>query len=94
MFTITVNDERVYKRLMQKVEQRGEPLDTVLRELLDREETRELDEETSAQKLLRLIDAADLPFDHPFDARDAEDIMSREVGEANWHMPRDDDASA
>ena len=94
MFTITVNDERVYKRLMQKVEQRGEPLDTVLRELLDREETRELDEETSAQNLLRLIDAADLPFDHPFDARDAEDIMSREVGEANWHMPRDDDASA
>jgi len=94
MFTITVNDERVYKRLMQKVEQRGEPLDTVLRELLDREETRELDEETSAQKLLRLIDAADLPFDHPFDARDAEDIMSREVGEANWHMTRADDASA
>jgi len=94
MFTITVNDERVYKRLMQKVEQRGEPLDTVLRELIDREETRELDEETSAQKLLPLIDAADLPFDHPFDARDAEDIMSREVGEANWHMPRDDDASA
>jgi len=94
MFTITVNDERVYKRLMQKVEQRGEPLDTVLRELLDREETRELDEETSAQNLLRLIDAADLPFSHPFDARDAEDIMSREVGEANWHMPRDDDASA
>jgi len=84
MFTLTVHDERVYRRLMEKVEQRGESLDDVLRELLDQGAEPEQDD-TPALKLLKLIDSAELAFDHPFDARDAEDILSRETGETNWH---------
>ena len=90
MFTLTVRDERVYRRLMEKVEQRGESLDDVLRELLDQGETVQAEEDTPALKLLKLIDSAELPFDHPFDARDAEDILNRETGEANWHNMKDD----
>lgn len=75
MFTLTVRDERVYKRLMEKVEEYGGSLDEVLRDLLDQET--EITEESPALKLLRLIDAADLHFEHPFNGRDAEDILSR-----------------
>ena len=94
MFTLTVQDERLYKRLMEKVEQRGESLDDVLRELLDQDdeipqvEASEMVEEiqeTPAQKLLRLIDAADLVFTNPFNGEDAEDILSNETGQAHWH---------
>lgn len=38
MFTLTVQDEQLYKRLMEKVEQRGKSLDDVLRELLDQDD--------------------------------------------------------
>lgn len=95
MFTLTVRDERVYRRLMERVKQRGESLDDVLRELLDSESAVvQADAETPARKLLKLIDAADLPFDHPFDARDAEDILSHEAGKANWRADTDDHGPA
>lgn len=94
MFTLNVHDERVYRRLMEKVEQRGESLDDVLRELLDQEEGVGGEGETPAHKLLRLINAADLPFDHPFDARDTEDILRREAGEMHRRAPGDDDGAA
>jgi predicted CopG family antitoxin len=95
MFTLTVRDERVYRQLMERVEQRGESLDEVLRELLDQEEDAvQAEEMTPALKLLKLIDAAELTFDHPFDARDAEDILSSETGEAGWRAAKDDDGSA
>jgi hypothetical protein len=72
MFTLIVQDERVYRQLMERIEQRGESLDAVLRDLLEHDIERAIIQpESSAQKLLRLIDAAELPFDHPFDARDA-----------------------
>lgn len=79
MFTLTVRDEEVYEQLMARVEQRGEPLDEVLRDLLD-QATTPSEDETPAQTLLRLIDATDLPFDRPFDGRDASEILQREAG--------------
>lgn len=81
MFTLTVRDEQVFKRLMEKVQSSGESLDEVLREMLDHEESPQPAEETPAQRLLRLIDAADLQFTSPFAARDADDILTREAGE-------------
>jgi hypothetical protein len=48
------------------------------------------EEDTPAQKLIKLIDATDLPFD----ARDAEAILSRETGEADWRAAKDEDGSA
>jgi hypothetical protein len=80
MFTLTVQDEGVYQRLMAKVEARGGSLDAVLRELLYQDAP---EEDSPAIKLLKLIDAAELHFEHPFDGRDAEDILSREMGEIN-----------
>lgn len=88
MFTLTVRDERLYKRLMEKVEERGGSLDEVLRDLLD-QESEEVEEESPALKLLRLIDAADLHFEHPLDGRDAEDVLSNEMGEITWRQPKD-----
>lgn len=80
MFTLTVRDEQVYQRLMEKVKQSGESLDEILRELLDQEDQNQQSEvETPAQKLLSLIDATELPFTHPFNARDTEAILSRET---------------
>ena len=77
MFTLTVHDEQVYNRLMEKVEQQGSTIDEVLRDLLDQEESTEAAEtETPAQKLMRLIDETELPFERPFNARDADDILS------------------
>lgn len=80
MFTLTVHDERVYQRLMEKVEAQDGSLDEVLRDLLD-QEFKATEEESPALKLLRLIDEADLHFESPFDARDTEDILSSETGE-------------
>lgn len=95
MFTLTVQDEQVYRRLLEKVAQRGESLDDVLRELLDQgEQAVPRVEETPAQKLLRLIDAADLPFERAFDAREAEDLLSREAGAPDWRSANDDHDSA
>ena len=88
MSPLTVRDERVFRQLMERVEQRGESLDEVLRDLLNHEE------DMPALKLIKLIDAADLPFDHAFDARDAEAILNREAGEPNWHTAKDEDGSA
>jgi len=94
MFTLTVRDEGVYRQLMERVEQRGESLDVVLRELLEYGRESEEAQETPALKLLKLIDATDLPFERPFDARDAEDILARETGQAGWRTETDDDGAA
>lgn len=95
MFTLTVRDEQVYRELMERVAQRGESLDEVLRDLLDHVDTAEDSEgDTPARKLLKLIDAAELPFDHPFDARDAEDMLNRETGTRSWRSTGDNDGSA
>lgn len=95
MFTLTVHDERVYRRLMERVEQGGETLDAVLLELLEQEHDSETaQEDTPALKLLKLIDAAELPFEQPFDARDADDILRRETGDSSWRTLKDDDGSA
>jgi negative regulator of replication initiation len=94
MFTLTVRDEQVFKRLMEKVQSSGESLDEVLREMLDHEEeAAESEEETPAQRLLRLIDAADLQFTSPFDARDADDIIAREAGKMDWRTDEGDNGT-
>ncbi len=95
MFTLTVHDERVYRRLMERVEQGGETLDAILLELLEQEHnSKTAQEETPALKLLKLIDAAELPFEQPFDARDADDILRRETGDSSWRTLKDDHGSA
>lgn len=70
MYTLQVTDEEIYQRLLNRMEQEQTTLDEVLRELLNQAQP-----ETQAQKLVRLIDATELPFEHPFNARDAEDIL-------------------
>jgi len=103
MFTLTVHDEDIYKRLMAKVEQRGESLDDVLRELLDQgnepsqlepPQTIEENQETPAQKLARMIEETDLPFVYPLDARDVEDFLSNETGAQDWRTDKGNDVSA
>lgn len=95
MFTLTVRDEQVYRRLMEKIKQSGESLDEVLRDLLDQENQNQPSEvETPAQKLLRLIDRTELSFTRPFNARDAEEILSRETGETSWRAAEDDNGTA
>lgn len=94
MFTLTVNDEQVYKELMDRVAERGASLDDVLRELLDRAENAAQEQtESPAEKLLKLIDATELPFDYALNARDAEDLLSRETGAVSWR-PEEDDATS
>jgi hypothetical protein len=106
MFTLTVQDEQVYRRLMARVEQRGESLDDVLRELLEQDdqvietpqvanvdEDEKLNEERPIRKLLKLIDASNLVFNNPIDGRDAEDIMRREAGDFSWRDTRDDNGT-
>jgi hypothetical protein len=95
MFTLTLHDERVYRRLMERVEQGGETLDAVLLELLEQEHNSQASQEnTPALKLLKLIDAAELPFEQPFDARDADEMLRRETGDSRWRTLKDDDGSA
>lgn len=93
MFTLTVQDEQVFKRLMEKVQSSGESLDEVLREMLDHEEPTPHAEETPAQRLLRLIDAADLQYTSPFDARDSDEIIEREAGRINWRADEGNDGA-
>ncbi|MDX2139919.1 MAG: hypothetical protein SF123_17670 [Chloroflexota bacterium] len=95
MFTVTVNDEKVYQQLMARVRQRGESLDDVLRELLDQEALIiQTTDETPARKLLRLIDDADLPFTNPFNGRDASDLLRDEAGTMNWRNSEGDNGTA
>jgi len=84
MFTVTIEDERVYRELMDIVEFRQASVDDVLRDLLLQEAEGASSAETPALKLLRLIDETELPFTQPFDAREAESILSAEMGEPNW----------
>ncbi|MBC8100742.1 MAG: hypothetical protein H7Y11_14980 [Armatimonadetes bacterium] len=77
MFTLYLQDEALYQQLMQQVEQNQTTLDAVLRDLLNRTET-------PGQRLLRLIDATDFPFTHPFNGRDAEEILRQETGVQTW----------
>jgi plasmid stability protein len=94
MFTLNVQDEAIYQRLMVKAAQHGGSLDDALRELLDSspevqetdnpEDMANQDEETPVQKLLRLIDETEMIFYNPFDAIDAEDILSREMRAITW----------
>jgi hypothetical protein len=68
---------------MERVEQGGETFDAVLLGLLEQEHDSETArKDTPALKLLKLIDAAELPFEQPFDARDADDILRRETGDS------------
>lgn len=83
MFTFAVQDEQVFRRLMEQMQSSGESLDEVLREMLDHEEPPQPVEEPPSQRLIRLIDAADLQFSSPFEARDSDDILAREAGKAN-----------
>lgn len=56
MFTLTVNDERVYQQSMDRVERRGESLDEVLRELLSHEQDDEAAQNTPVRRLLAEAD--------------------------------------
>lgn len=91
MFTLTVHDEQVYQRLMEKAAAHGGSLDDALRELLGEEI--EISEETPAQKLVRLIDESDVDFGHPFDGRDASDLLRGETGAKSWHDEQDDNGT-
>lgn len=95
MFTLTMHDEQLYQELIKRAAQQGISIDDLLRELLDQQLNLPVPdtETTPAQKLLALIDAADLPFDHPFDARDAEEILSREASSIKWRAAQDDDVT-
>jgi hypothetical protein len=76
---------------MEMVEQQGSTVDEVLRDLLDHEESTEAAEtETPAPKLMRLIDETELPFENPFNARDAEEILRNETGQITWRDADDD----
>jgi hypothetical protein len=44
--------------------------------------------ETAAMKLVRLVENADLLFDRPFSAADADDIIREEMGEHLWRQIR------
>lgn len=96
MFRVIIHDEQVYRRLLEKAAVHGESLDAVLRQLLDQQdESVTTAEESPARKLLRLIDAADLPFDQQsFNARDANMILRREAGTSDWRDAGDDNGTA
>jgi negative regulator of replication initiation len=94
VFTITIQDEGVYRMLVERASQQGNSIDDVLRALLEQQpEPRTESEITPALKLLALIDAADLRFDHPFDARDAGEILSSEAGAITWRAAQGDDGA-
>ncbi|PJF27542.1 MAG: hypothetical protein CUN53_03650 [Phototrophicales bacterium] len=73
VFTINIEDEEVYRMLVERAAQQGDSIDDVLRALLASQPYSPPTEPgiTPAQKLMALIDASDLRFDNPFDARDA-----------------------
>jgi hypothetical protein len=84
VFTFTVRDEQIYQRLMDRVNAQGGSLDDVLRDLLDEgDESGQAEDDalSPALKLLSLIDAADLRFEHPFEADEAGDILRAELGD-------------
>lgn len=101
MFTLTVSDETVYQRFMDRVAVHGGSVDDVLREWLDQApdlngvSDQEDDEEgkTRAEKLLRLIDEANFQFPHLFDARDAEDFMNQELKDESRQPVTDQNVS-
>jgi hypothetical protein len=89
MFTVTIQDEKVYRELLKRVEQAGESVDDVLRVLLAQHPDTDQAEDTPALRLLKRIDDAELHFTHPFDARDAGDILSHEAGHPQWRSAGD-----
>lgn len=94
MFTIIIEDEDVYRMLVERAAQQGDSIDDVLRALLEQQPESQTESEiTPALKLLALIDAADLPFDRPFNARDTEELLSREAGAVTWRAMQDDDGA-
>jgi predicted CopG family antitoxin len=101
MFTLTVHDQAVYERLLERAARRNESIDDVLRELLDETQPEEMVEaeltegegETPMKKFLRLIDEADLHFEHELNARDAEAFLANEMGKIDWRETAEDHGS-
>ena len=99
MFTLMIQDEQVYQRLMARVEKAGSSLDVVLRQWLDI--TTEEDDvkfingisvdtpyETRGQRLMRLVDEADLVFTNPINADDVKKFLREEMGQITWRDPK------
>jgi hypothetical protein len=99
MYTLQIQDETVYRRLMHRVEQEQTTLDAVLSDLLGQESPSDEQPalettETPAQKLVRLIDEANLSFKSSFNARDADDILREEAGKIDWRTPQGESQDA